>query len=205
MDVLVYFSASSDLHLGVGLVGRKRGGARQWRGGHVVRWWCRLQRLLRARVLGVQVPLQRDEQPQQACHVLHGIVGQALARVALALGVAQAQARRVGRALVRRVVLDQVDLVAGVGVVLLVARRLAAVAPAELERAAPAPPALLAGLARAYPDIALPPAIALWVAPVVVAAGEDGQQGQRLHALGRERGVQARAQRPARAALALGA
>ena len=44
---------------------------------------------------------------------------------------------RLGRALGRGVVLDQVDLVAGVGVVLLVAGLLAAVAPAELERPAP--------------------------------------------------------------------
>ena len=91
------------------------------------------------------------------------------------------------------------------GVVLRVARRLAAVAPAELERAAPAAAALMAGLARAYPHVALPPAVALGVPPVVVAAGEDGQQGQRPHALGRQGGVQARAQRPARAALGLGA
>ena len=36
---------------------------------------------------------------------------------------------------------------------------------------------LLAGLARADPHVALPPAVALGVAPCVVAGGEYGHQG----------------------------
>lgn len=95
-------SASSGANGGHARQGR-RGAAMAGRGG--------LQGLLLLRVGRVQLLLQAGEQLQQGRHVLHGVVRQGPARIALALGVAQAQARRMGRALGLGVVLDQVDLV----------------------------------------------------------------------------------------------
>ena len=148
--------------------------------------------------LGADAGLHGAIKAQQAGDVVGRAPGQGGAAVVLALCVGEFDHRRPFAGLV------DVDLVGAVGVVFVVARCVVAVVPAELERAAPGLAVVHAGLAGAYPDVALPPAVAVAVPPVVVLVGEHGQAGEVLDVLRRQRGHQALVERVARAVLAHG-